>query len=287
MKHSFIERKLLGLLDAMSGLICDNLYLRIKFRLMMHRKLHLRNPRTFNERLQWQKLYDRNPLYHSLVDKIEVKSYVGGKIGEKYVIPTLGVWDSASEIKWDLLPEKFVIKCTHDSGSTVICDGAGTFDRQEASETLNAALKVDFSKSEREWAYKGVKPRIIAEQYLGDNISDYKFFCFDGVPKFMFVASDRQNENEETKFDFFDMDYNWLDVRNGHPNAISHPAKPENFELMKDLASVLSKGISQVRVDFYEVGGKVYFGEYTFYHWGGFVPFEPEAWDKRFLKWAE
>lgn len=141
----------------------------------------------------------------------------------------------------------------------------------------------------REWPYKDIKPRIIAEQYMEDNASgelrDYKFFCFDGKVKALFIASDRMTQGEETKFDFFDADYNHLPFRNGHPNASVLPNKPLNFDKMKELAAQLSAGYPQVRVDLYEVNGKVYFGELTFFHWSGMTPFEPEDWDYKFGEW--
>ena len=239
----------------------------------------LNRPRRYTEKLQKMILCDHNPLYHRLVDKAEVKSYVSSLIGEEHIIPTLGVWSRADDIDWDSLPDCFVLKCTHDSGSALICRDKASFDREAACEKLGAALSRDYWKVSREWAYKGVKPRMIAEAYLGDDVADYKFFCFNGKPELLFVATERQKEGEEVKFDFFDMSFNHLDIRNGHPNASVPPARPEHFEEMKDLAARLSAGLPQVRVDFYELGGKVYFGEYTFYHFRGLVPFEPDGWD--------
>ena len=243
------------------------------------RRPDLNRPRRYTEKLQKMILRDHNPLYHRLVDKAEVKSYVSSLIGEEHIIPTLGVWSRADDIDWDSLPDCFVLKCTHDSGSALICRDKASFDREAACEKLGAALSRDYWKVSREWAYKGVKPRIIAEAYLGDDVADYKFFCFNGKPELLFVATERQKEGEEVKFDFFDMSFNHLDIRNGHPNASVPPARPEHFEEMKDLAARLSAGLPQVRVDFYELGGKVYFGEYTFYHFRGLVPFEPDGWD--------
>ncbi len=257
----------------------DRLYLELMYWRAFGRPLDLRHPTRYTEKLQWQKLYDRNPLYHTLADKAEVKSHVASIIGNEHVVPTFGVWNSPGEIDWESLPERFVLKCTHDSGSTVICLDKASFDREAACRRLSEAMKKDYYRPMREWAYKGLRPRIIAEQYLEGEIRDYKFFCFDGEPRLMFVASDRFVPGEETKFDFFDMDWNRLDIRNGHPNASEPPAEPGCFGEMKRLAAELSRGIPQVRVDFYEAGGKVLFGEYTFYHWGGFMPFEPDAAD--------
>ena len=267
--------------NKVSRFLPDRIYLPWRYRLVFGRRPSLKDPRTFNEIILRQKLYDRNPLYHTLVDKVEVKEYVAEKIGGEYVIPTLGVWDSVEEIYWDALPERFVIKCTHDSGSAIICRDKAGFEREEACARLSAALRTDFYRRDREWAYKGVKPRIIAEEYLGDNPADYKIFCSRGEAKFMFIATDRASAGE-TRFDFYDMDFNHLDVRNGHPNAAVPPAEPVCFELMKTLSGKLSEGMEQVRIDWYEIGGRLYFGEYTFYHWGGYMPFEPDEWDAKF-----
>ena len=275
------------ILNKIGRFLPDGVFLREKYWCVFGERGDFHKPMTLNERIQWSKLYDRNPLYHTLVDKAEVKAYVASKIGEDHVVPTLGVWDSAAAIDWDSLPMQFVLKCTHDSGSTIVCTDKAKFDKDAASAKLEAALASIHWKRDREWAYKGVQPRIIAEAYLGPQIDDYKFFCAHGEPKFLFVATDRANTEEETKFDFFDMEYNHLDVRNGHPNAPVAPAKPAEFEQMKSLAAALSKGIPQVRVDLYDIGGKLYFGEYTFYHWGGFVPFEPAQWDSIFGEWTQ
>ena len=269
-------------------MLSDKAYLKLRFRILMGKKLNLENPQTFNEKLQWLKLYDRKNEYVKMVDKHLVKAYVADKIGEEYIIPTLGVWDSFEKIDFDSLPEKFVLKCTHDSGGLVICTDKSTFDKEKAKSKIEKCLKTNYYWHGREWAYKNVQPRIIAEQYMEDTqtgeLRDYKFFTFNGECKLLFIASERQSK-EETKFDFFDMDFNHLDIRNGHPNAENTPQKPQNFELMKELAQKLSKGISHLRVDFYEVDGKVYFGELTFSHWSGMTKFEPEEWDFTLGSW--
>ena len=274
----------LGFYDRMD----DKKYLQKLYKAAFGKELDWDNPQTFNEKLQWLKLYDRKPIYTTMVDKYEVKKYVAEKIGEEYIISTLGVWDNFDDIDFDKLPDQFVLKCTHDSGGLVICKDKRKLDIATAKKKMEKALRTSFYSEFREWPYKDVKPRIIAEQYMADEsggLIDYKFFCFDGVPRIMFIATDRENPNEETKFDFFDMDFNHLDIRNGHPNAKLPPRKPKRFELMKQLASKLSNGIPHVRVDMYEVNGKVYFGELTFYHWGGVVKFEPDSWDKILGDW--
>ena len=268
----------------------DRPYIKIMFFIWRWKRLDLNNPKTFCEKLQWLKLYDRRPEYTQMVDKYEVKKYVAGVIGEEYIIPTIGVWDSVSKIDWDILPKQFVIKCTHDSGSVIICKDKSVFDKYDAIKKLEEWMKRDYYINGREWPYKNVPHRIIAEEYIQpdvvtNDLPDYKYFCFNGVPKLMFVATERHNENDETRFDFFDMDYNHLDIKNGHPFANIIPSKPKNFELMKELSKKLSKGIPHVRVDFYEVNGRVFFGELTFSHWSGLVPFEPEKWDDILGSW--
>lgn len=267
----------------------DKTYLKLQFRAQMGKWLDLENPQTFNEKLQWLKLYDRRPEYTMMVDKYAVKAYVAQQIGREYIIPTLGVWDRFEDIDFDTLPERFVLKCTHDSGGLVICRDKASLDLQMAREKLEKSLKRNFYFHGREWPYKNVKPRIIAETYMEDShtgeLRDYKFLCFDGEAKTLYVATERQTTGEETKFDFFDMDYRHLPFCNGHPNAHCLPEKPKCFDEMRRLAEKLSKGIPHVRVDFYEVDGKVYFGELTFFHMSGFAPFDPAEWDVTFGSW--
>ena len=264
----------------------DRLFLKAKYRVVFGRPLSVGGAVHFTEKIQWQKLRDRNPLYHTLADKAAVKDYVAARIGAEHIVPTLGVWDSPEQISWESLPEQFVLKCTHDSGSTVIRRDQAQFDREAACAKLAAALASDYWRRDREWAYKGLQPRIISEAYLGAALADYKFFCFGGRPEFLFVATDRDNPAEETKFDFFDTQWRHLDIRNGHPNAAVPPAKPAHFEQMLQFAEALAGDFPQVRIDFYETpDGRVFFGEYTFYHWSGFVPFEPEEADVDFGKY--
>lgn len=269
--------------------IPDKLFLQYEFHYAFGYKLDLKHPATFNEKLQWLKLYNRNPLYTTLVDKYEVKRWVAERIGERYIIPTVGVYDTYDDIDFDSLPDQFVIKCTHDSGSTCICLSKESFDTASARKKITDGLKSDFYLKNREWPYHGVKPRVIIEKYCVDkrtnSLNDYKFFCFDGVVRAMFIATERQNGFEETRFDFFDGDFNHLDIMNGHPCSDVCPEKPESFDEMKVLAETLSSGIPFVRVDFFEADGKVYFGEMTFFHWGGFMQFSPFEWDRVFGDW--
>ena len=267
----------------------DDVFLKMRYRLCMGRTLNLDDPKTFTEKVQWLKIHNRKPEYTMMVDKVLVKEYVASVIGQEYVVPTLGVWKSPEDINFDDLPNRFVLKCNHDSGGIVICKDKAKLDKEAAIKKLKQALRRNPYYSAREWPYKNVERRILAEQYLEDvqthELRDYKFFAFNGKVQAMFVASDRQNCAEETKFDFFDANYERLPIVNGHPNSFHPPAKPQNFELMKSLAQQLSMNIPHLRVDFYEVNGKVYFGELTFSHYGGFVPFEPDEWDAVFGSW--
>ena len=263
--------------------------MKLKYKANFEKKLNIKTPRTYNEKLQWLKLYDRKHEYTEMVDKYEVKKYVERRIGKEYIIPTLGVWDCVEDIDFSSLPNQFVLKCTHDSGGLIICNDKSKLNIEQAKSKLKKALKNKFYIYGREWPYKNVKPRIIAEKYMEDSttgeLRDYKFFCFNGVAKALFIATDRQKADEEVKFDFFNMEFEHLDFRQGHPNSKKQIFKPITFDLMKKMAEKLSEGIPQVRVDFYEVDGKMYFGEITFFHHNGLVPFEPEEWDLTFGSW--
>ena len=278
------------LLTKAARLLPDSTYLRATYRLTFGKPLNLDNPETFNEKLQWLKLHDRRPEYTAMVDKYEAKKYVASIIGEEHIIPTLGVWDRFDDIDISKLPNQFVLKCTHDCGGLVICRDKSSFNAEKARDKIERCLKRNYYWGGREWPYKDVKPRILAEQYMEDEetheLRDYKFFTFDGVPKALFIATERGSK-EETKFDFFDADFKHLPFTNGHPNADVMPAKPKTFEEMKSLAAKLSENIPQLRVDFYEVNGKAYFGELTFSHWSGMMPFNPPEWDKTFGEWIK
>lgn len=264
----------------------DKILLEYEYKRIMGRKLDLKNPKTFNEKLQWLKLYDRNPDYTSMVDKYEVRNYISNKIGEEYLVPLLGVWEKFDEIDFNDLPQQFVLKCTHDSGGVIICKDKKSFNIDDARMKMNKLLKRNFYYDWREWPYKNIKPRIICEKYLvdesGTGLKDYKFFCFDGIPKAMFVATDR---GIDTRFDFYDMQFNHLPIKQHYKNSNTKINKPNGFDEMTKLASHLSSGIPHVRVDFYDINGKVYFGELTFYHFSGFEKFEPEKYDEIFGGW--
>lgn len=277
--------------SRVSHLLPDKIFLKIRYKSLIGKRLNLKNPRTYNEKLQWLKLYDRKPEYTKLVDKYEVKQYVANLIGGEYIIPTLAVWDNAEDLDIDALPNRFVLKCTHDSGSILICKNKEEFDLTAAKTYFKNKRAKNMFWWGREWPYKHVRPRIIAEQYMEDSITselrDYKFFCFNGEPKLMFIATDRQNKNKETAFDFFDLEYNHLPIKNGHPFAEFLPEKPKNFEKMVELSKKLSVGIPHVRVDFYEVDDRIYFGEMTFFQNSGMVSVEPPEWDLKMGRWID
>ena len=268
----------------------DAKYLKMLYRIKMKEPLDLENPQTYNQKLQWLKLYDRKPVYTQMVDKCEAKKYAASIIGEEHIIPTLGVWERFEDIDFDALPNQFVLKCTHDSGGIVVCKDKSKLDKKAALAKLKRGLSRNYYYQNREWPYKNVKPRIIAEQYMEDEsgeLKDFKIFCFNGEPKSMFIASDRFDKSQETKFDFYDMDFNHLPFTNGHPNATKPVVQPKGFEKMKELAKKLSVGIPHVRIDFYDIKGKIYFGEITFFHWSGMRPFEPIEWDYTYGSWIQ
>ena len=269
----------------LAPLLPDGVYLKVLFWLSMGYWPNIDNPQTFNEKLQWLKLYNRKPEYTQMVDKAAVKKYVSDIIGEEYIIPTIGVWDSVEDIDFANLPNQFVLKTTNGGGNTgvVICKDKSTFDIKSAKRKLKKSLQISIYRRFREWPYKDVNSRIMAEEYMVDEsgyeLKDYKWLCFDGEPKALFVATDRAVHGEETKFDFFDTEFNHLTLTNGHPNSHKPIAKPLGFERMKVLAAKLSAGHPHLRVDFYDINGKIYFGELTFFHFSGMVPFEPKEWD--------
>lgn len=271
--------------------IPDKMFIKMRYRAILHKKLNLKNPQTFSEKLQWMKLYDRNPLYNQLVDKYAVREYVKERIGEEHLIPAYGVWDKFDDIDFDKLPDKFVLKCTHDSGSVFVCKDKSKIDMAWLKSKFEKALKGNQYHGGREWAYKDVKGRIVAEKFMVDEsgfeLKDYKFFCFDGEVKALYIATERGVEGEDVKCDFFDENFNHIQLKAGHENAKILPKKPEGFEEMKEKAKALSKGLRQVRVDLYNINGKIYFGEMTLYHRCGFVPFDPEEWDYTFGSWID
>lgn len=277
----------LGLYNNMD----DKKFIEKMFKATMDYPLNLENPKSFNEKLQWLKLYDRNPLYTKLVDKYKVREYISEKIGEDYLIPLLGVWDDPEEIDFDSLPNKFVLKCNHNSGlGMCICTDKSKIDIKKVKNELKSGLAQNYYLNGREWPYKNVSRKIICEKYMtdetGKNLRDYKFYCFDGKPKIVGIYQDR-NSDKETTGDFFDMNFEWVDLRFGMPNALNKPQKPQKFQEMIKIAEILSEGMPEVRVDLYISNNKIYFGELTFFDGGGFDKIEPLEWDYKLGSWIK
>lgn len=268
----------------------DKIMLKLLFKRHMNYKLNLKNPQTFNEKLQWLKLYDRNPLYTIMVDKYKAKEYVSNIIGPEYIIPTLGVWDKAEDIDFDKLPNQFVLKTTHDSGGIVICRDKITFDKQSACKKLTKSLKTNYYYHGREWPYKNVPHKIIAEKFMGNisgqDLEDFKFMCFNGKVKCSFVCSERFSK-DGLKVTFYNTNWQIMPFERHYPRSKTLLPTPVNYEEMVCLAEKLAKDIPFVRVDFYSINGKTYFGELTFFPGSGLEEFTPFEWDKKIGDWLE
>lgn len=263
----------------------DALYLKVRYRLKMGKKLNLRNPVTFNEKLQWLKLYDRNPLYTLLVDKVKVKDWVAERIGSKYIIPTLGVWKDPDEIDFDALPNRFVLKCNHNSGMGMcICRDKSKLNVEAVKAGLREGIQQNYFLHGREWPYRDVPRRILAEQYMEDNsvgsLEDYKVMCFGGKAWCTFTCTERFSD-EGLKVTFFDRDWKRLPFTRHYPSSDKSIPRPKAYDEMLRLAEQLSNGIPFARIDFYEIQGQLYFGEITFYPGSGLEEFTPETWDDR------
>lgn len=269
-------------------------YLKVYYRFRTGKKLNLDHPVSFQEKTQWLKLHYKESLYTRLVDKYEVREYVAGKIGAEYLIPLYGVYESFDDIDFPSLPDQFVIKCTHDSGSTIVCRDKSSFNIKAARKRIMSSMKKDYFLEGREYPYKDVRHRIIVEKLLiadSDNTSvpDYKFFIFNGEPRMFFVAEGRFSK-EGTRFTFYDMYWNELPIRaKGHVAEGAHTSvkKPECWEEMKEIVRKLSIPVPFVRIDLYISENKLYFGEYTFFHDGGVVDFEPDEWNYKLGKMIE
>ncbi|EOU1649190.1 ATP-grasp fold amidoligase family protein [Clostridium perfringens] len=246
----------------------DSLYVKLYFRLTLKRKLDLKNPVTLNEKLQWMKFNDRNPLYSMVSDKFAVRPYIQEQIGEKYLVPIIGHWNSFNEINFDILPEKFVLKCNHDSGGLVICKSKKKLDKEKARKKINKSLKRKFYYIGREWQYRSIKPMIIAEKLLldksGNPPADYKISCFNGKVDNIMVCTGRFSK-EGVKFYFFDKNWNFLRYNKGDEKFPENFTieEPENLDEMIKVAEKLSKPFSYARIDLYNLNGKVYFSEIT------------------------
>lgn len=302
------------LLQKISRCYSDEKFLKRLFKLSMGYELNLDNPQTFNEKLQWLKLYNRKPEYTQMVDKVGAKEYVANIIGEEYIIPTIGVWDKFEDIDFDKLPSQFVLKCTHDSGGLVICRDKSKLNIDAARKKINKSLKKNYFYENREWPYKNVKPRIIAEKYMcvdddsihlkEDNavntqtlqakfgLLDYKFMCFNGIVKAMFldigVIGNSTGHADNYYRNIYDRDWNEMpfkETRDFYPIPI---CKPDYYEDMISIAEKLSKGFPHLRVDLYYANNRIYVGELTFFHGSGVSNyFEPKEWDYTFGSWIK
>lgn len=267
----------------------DSAYSKLEYFLSTGKFLNLKNPKTFNEKLQWLKLkYYIKREYSIYVDKLLVKEVVSRKIGEQYIIRTLGIWNDFDDIDFKKLPNQFVLKCTHNSGGLIICKNKTELNIEKTRRIIVNSLKTNYFMLHRECPYKYVSPKIIAEELLIDKENqspkDYKIFCMNGKPKFLYVASDRPHD---TKFDFFDIDFNHLPFKQVHPHSSETITKPKNFDLMLKIASELSIEFPQVRIDLYNINGNIYFGEFTFIHMAGIFPFHPKKWDEIIGNWLD
>ncbi|MGG0413132.1 ATP-grasp fold amidoligase family protein [Peribacillus simplex] len=271
-------------------LIPDALFLKNKYQLIIGKKLDLKNPISYNEKLQWLKLYDRKPMYTKLVDKYEVRKYISETIGKEYLIPLLGVYDNFDEIDFNSLPNEFVLKPNHTSGNVYICKDKTKIDYVSLKKEVNSWLKRRYYWVHREWPYKNIKPKIICEKYMVDEsdkeLKDYKFMCFNGKVKCSFVGLNR-NASTGLQVDFYDLEWNLMPFERHYPNSGNKIEKPKNYDKMVYLAEVLSKDITFLRVDFYEVNGQLYFGELTFYPGSGFEEFTPESYDELLGSWIK
>lgn len=270
----------------------DKIYIKFKFLIRVGYLPNLKKPRTFQEKLQWIKLNDRKEIYHQMVDKLKVKDFIAQRLGEGYTFPTIGIWNSFDKIDFDNLPNKFVLKCTHDSGSYFICQDKSTLDKEDARKKLLVNFKKDYYIKSREFPYKGLTPRIIAEPLIQDNkypdLRDFKFMCFNGEPKLFYITSNNQ-KRRGYNIDYFDLQGNHLKIeKSGNPNNVQNrPSIPEKLKEMITIAKKLAKNTYFLRVDFYEVDYRIYVGELTFFDFAGFGKFKPENYNKILGDWIE
>ena len=273
---------------SFTRILPDKAYVWLDFIRNLHRIPDLRNPSTFNEKLQWLKLYNHDPSYPKMADKLTMRGFVEKNAGAGHSVPVLGVWDCFDEIDFSSLPDTFVLKCNNDSGHYVICRDKRTMDMKAARKTITEGLKTNYYYQNREWVYKDIVPKVFAEQYLqqdsDDCLWDYKFFCFNGEPKIMYMEKEASESKTEA---FFDMEQNYLDLEMDDPRPDVPPALPTCFDQMKAIAAKLSAGIPFLRVDFFYVNETVYVGELTFFHCGGLAPVKPESWNRQLGSWID
>lgn len=255
------------------------MYLKWQYGHIYHKKLDIDNPKTYAEKLSYLKTHEYDNRLTKLVDKYEVRKYVEKTIGAHYLIPLIGVYDKVKDIEWNSFPEQFVLKCTHDSASVIIHARGKSFNQDAAIKSLEKHYNRNMYWYSREYPYKEVVPRVICEEYLDDNgkpPADYKIMCFAGEPKYIVFDMDRFSNHRR---DFYDVNWNKQDITTDHEQSDGIAPKPENLELMLELARKLSAGFKHVRVDFYNINGRIYFGEMTFFPWGGPIWFKPDEWN--------
>lgn len=276
--------KMRTLIDGVMQLLPLSWYLQIQFYKNYHRFLNIKNPKTYADKLAYLKLHKKSDILKILVDKYEVRNYVSDKIGEEYLVPLIGVYNNTDEIPWNELPQKYVLKCTHDSQSVILHVNENDFDKEKAIVSLNKHLKRNLYDYAKEYPYKNIKPRIICESFLDDNGHppyDYKIMCFGGEPQYVIIDKDRFSNH---KRDIYDINWNKLDITTDHEQTDVIDLKPVVLKEMLELARTLSEGFPHVRVDFYIVDNKIYFGEMTFFPWAGVIWVKPDKWN---YKWGE
>lgn len=285
------EARQLKILHVFGKHLSDEEFTKRIYKIKVGKTLNLSQPKTYTEKLQWLKLYDRKPEYTVMQDKLAVREYISSKIGSEYLIPLLGVWNDANEIDFDALPNQFVLKCNHDCASVVICKDKACLDINQTKIKLNTCLHKNYYDSSREWAYKDIKPCIIAEKYMSNKgeafLTDYKIFCFSGKARMLYVGTG-QPHTDEQRIDYFDIDFNHLPIKRGSiPWSQTEIKKPEGFERLVSLAETLAGSIPFIRVDFYLVNNQPYFGEFAFYPSAGLAEFSPYEWEEKVGDWIQ
>lgn len=262
--------------------ISKEMFLKFQFQRLVGYRLNLKSPKTYNEKLQWLKLYYRDEKMSQCADKVEVRKYIKDKGLGDFLNEVYGVWGDVDDIDFDRLPKQFVMKSTHASGQTIICRDKSTLNIEAAKKKMKKWLKTNLYYFGLEWVYKDLQPRIICEALISSKDTyppkDYKFYCFNGQPKFILVASERNGHN--AKMDYFDLNWELIDMRQGGDRSGIGILKPSNLEKMIDIAKVLSQDFPHVRVDFYNEDGKILIGELTFFDSSGFAKFEPKEYDR-------
>lgn len=283
----------MSLKEKLKSVLCTvspTLLTRLLFYKNFNRRLNLSKPHDINEKLQYLKLktYYNNPIITQCVDKYRVREYLTEKKLGYLCAKLYGVFDSVSEIEWDDLPNSFVIKCNHGSGMNIICTDKSKLDISSTIMQIEKWMHTDFWKIYAELQYKHVEKKIIVEELLGENILTYKFYCFNGEAKVSYVSSDGENGEKDKYIDYFDRDWMWIPVTlKTHENAKIHPLKPKGYEEMCSLAENIAKDFPFVRVDLYNIDGKIYFSEFTFIPTGGFMQLSPENIQNEWGKWLQ